>query len=177
MRSVCARGSLTIAVGAVVLSVAGCAAATRDGAGAVHRTAEDRAAAERLSAGAAADAALQAQHNAFFAAIAARDAEAAAAFFADDAVLHVAGRPPVRGRAAIAGFYAGMFPFLSEATAAPETLAAAAAGDMAYGAGATTNRFSGPQGDVSYHGKYLLVWRRLDGAWRIVAYSISSDAG
>jgi ketosteroid isomerase-like protein len=48
-------------------------------------------------------------------------------------------------------------------------------GDMAYSAGTVPTAFDGEQGLVEYPGKYLLIWERRDGAWSIVAYSISNN--
>jgi branched-chain amino acid transport system substrate-binding protein len=109
----------------------------------------------------------------FLAAMAARDADRVAAMFADDAVLHIAGMPPIAGRAAIHRFYGNMFGFLSASSATPESLHVS--GDMAYGTGHSSNEFRGADGPVSYAGKYLLVWKREGSEWFIAAYSISSN--
>jgi len=119
---------------------------------------------------------LEQRQAAFLAAMAARDAERTAAFFADGAVLHIAGMPAIEGRDAIRGFYGNMFGFLAESAAVPRTLELSAGGDMAYSHGTTSNTFRGPQGTSTYTGKYVLVWRRIDGDWRIVLYAVSSDA-
>lgn len=122
------------------------------------------------------DPALAAQQQRFIAAAAARDADALSALFAEDGVLHVAGRPPVRGQAAVRQFYGAVFSFMSASSMAPERLDMGAGGDMAWGVGATTNEFRGPDGTMRYAGKYLLVWRRVEaGEWRVAAYAISSD--
>jgi ketosteroid isomerase-like protein len=121
------------------------------------------------------DVALERRQSEFLAALAARDAERTAAFFADSAVMHVAGMPPIEGRSAIRQLYANLFGFMSASGATPEFMRVAAAGDMAYGTGSTTSEFRGPQGTVAYTGKYVLVWRRIAGAWQIVLYAISSN--
>jgi ketosteroid isomerase-like protein len=119
---------------------------------------------------------LEQRQAAFFDAMLARDADRTAAFFADDAVLHIAGMPAIGGRAAVRAFYGNMFGFLAETAAVPGALDLSAAGDMAYGYGSTRNTFSGPQGSSTYAGKYVLVWRRIGGDWRILLYAVSSDA-
>lgn len=48
-------------------------------------------------------------------------------------------------------------------------------GDLAYGVGRTVNEFRGEGGAVAYEGKYVLVWRRIGGEWRVVHYGVSSD--
>jgi uncharacterized protein (TIGR02246 family) len=111
----------------------------------------------------------------FFAAIADRDADRTASFFADDAVLQVANMPPVEGREAIRGFYGNLFGFLSASSATPERLEVAASGDMAWSIGESRSTFRRPDGELSYTGKYALVWRKQDGAWRVALYAISSN--
>lgn len=122
-----------------------------------------------------ATAALEERQAEFFAALAARDADRVAALFSDDAVLHVANMPPVEGRAAIRQFYGRMFGFLSASSATAETTQVSESGDMAVSIGRSANEFRGPEGPVEYAGKYVLVWRRLAGDWRIVLYGISSN--
>jgi ketosteroid isomerase-like protein len=119
---------------------------------------------------------LEARQEEFHAALAARDADRTAALFAETAVLHVANMPEVRGRAAILAFYGNLFGFLSASTAVPGALHLAASGDLAYGTGTAANVFRRPDGGTQeYTGKYVLVWRRLEGEWRIVLYGVSSD--
>jgi ketosteroid isomerase-like protein len=118
---------------------------------------------------------LDRQQEEFIAALANRDAERMTALFAEDAVLHVANMPPIEGRDAIGRFYGNLFRFLSASAATPERLELSGSGDMAYEIGKASNEFRGPQGTMGYTGKYLLVWRRIDGDWRIVLYSVSSN--
>jgi ketosteroid isomerase-like protein len=120
-------------------------------------------------------AALDAREAEFFAAMAARDADRVADLFAHDAALHVANMPQVEGQSAVRAFYGNLFGFLTGSTATPGATHVAASGDMAYGTGSTTNEFRGPDGAVTYTGKYVLVWRREAGDWRVALYAISSD--
>jgi uncharacterized protein (TIGR02246 family) len=119
--------------------------------------------------------ALEARQAAFLAALAARDPERTAAHFADDAVLHVAGMPPIRGRTAIHQFYGNVFRFMRSSAAAPELLRMSQAADMAFGTGRVTNVFDGAEGPVEHAGQFLLVWEKRGGEWAIVVYGISSD--
>jgi uncharacterized protein (TIGR02246 family) len=120
-------------------------------------------------------AALEARQADFLAALAARDAERTAAHFADDGTLHVAGMPPVHGRAAIHRFYGNVFRFMRASAATPELLRMSLGADMAYGTGRVTNVFDGAEGPVEHAGKFLLVWERRGGEWAIAVYGISSD--
>jgi ketosteroid isomerase-like protein len=120
-------------------------------------------------------AALDARQAELFAAMADRDAERVADLFAHDAALHIANMPPVEGQRAVREFYGNLFGFLTGSTTTPAATHVAASGDMAYGTGRTTNEFRGPDGAVRYTGKYVLVWRREAGDWRVALYAISSD--
>jgi ketosteroid isomerase-like protein len=176
------RGAMTAFTVAVVLLLviaiaASCAPRGRvpADAGAPAASITAPAAATAASAPSAARAVLEQRQQAFFAAMAARDADGVAALFAEDGVMQVAGMPPIEGGAAVRQFYGNMFGFLSASTATPTTTVIAAAGDMAYGTGSTVNEFRGQDGPLRFSGKYALVWRQLGGEWRIVLYSISSN--
>ncbi|HSJ08094.1 MAG TPA: nuclear transport factor 2 family protein, partial [Longimicrobiales bacterium] len=103
-------------------------------------------------------------------------ADVLANYFADDALLHVAGMPPVRGRDDIARFYSNVFRFLAASTPVPEALRMSEGADVAWGAGRVRNVFDGPEGRVEYEGKYAAVWERRDGEWLLALYAVSSDA-
>jgi ketosteroid isomerase-like protein len=118
---------------------------------------------------------LELRQHAFVAALAARDADALGALFAEDAVLHVAGMPAIEGRPAIRDLYRKMFGFLAGSAAVFERMHVSDAGDMAYSIGRATNEFRGPQGPVTYAGKFSLIWRHRAGEWVVVVYSVSSD--
>jgi ketosteroid isomerase-like protein len=111
----------------------------------------------------------------FAAALADRNAEAIAALFADTARLHVANMPPVEGRATIQQFYAKMFQFMASSSPAPEVTDISASHDLAYEAGRVSNAFRGAAGTIEYAGKYLIVWKWVEGNWMIVLYAVSSD--
>jgi ketosteroid isomerase-like protein len=118
---------------------------------------------------------LQARQSAFLQALSSKDAQQVAGYFAEDAVLQIPNLPPFNGRQAIAGFYGNVFRFLSSSTSTPQRLEVAGNAELAYGSGAVTNVFEGPQGRQEFSGKYLLVWRKQQGDWQVVAYSLSND--
>jgi uncharacterized protein (TIGR02246 family) len=118
---------------------------------------------------------LELRQASFLTALAAKDAEATAAHFAEDAVVHVANMPPMRGRDAIRQFYGNVFRFLSASEPTPEVTRVSSGADMAYSVGRVVNAFEGEQGRVEYEGKFLLVWEKHDDRWLIAVYSISSN--
>ena len=144
-----------------ILPSAGCAAATG--------SLPDPAAAER---------ALHARSDAFQAAESAMDAARATSFWAADAVVQSAAAPPVVGRDAIGALYRQWFTpgTLKELRGTPSRVEMARSGDLAYETGVNRIVFRTPNGDVLDMGKYLLVWKRIDGEWYATALSFTSDA-
>jgi ketosteroid isomerase-like protein len=118
---------------------------------------------------------LHLRQSSFLAAMAARDADQMAAHFSEDAVVHIANQPALRGRSVIRQFYGTVFRFLEGSDAVAEMTHVSAAGDLAYSVGRVDNVFRGEDGAVSYAGKYLLVWENHGGEWLIAAYTVSSD--
>lgn len=119
---------------------------------------------------------LKRRHAEFFAALASRDLDRMIDVFANEAVLHVADMPAVRGREAIRQFYARLFGFLVASEATSDGVRVAAGQDMAYDLGRTRNVFKRGPEEVEYTGKYVTVWAKADGVWRIAAYAITGDA-
>jgi uncharacterized protein (TIGR02246 family) len=131
--------------------VAGCQASPR-----AADPAADRAAIEKLSA-------------AYQAAYLAGDAKAIAALYADDAVAQPAGESPVQGRAKLDAYFAAANAQPVQETFTTLSLVIGDGGDMAYEVGKTES----PAGV----GKFLTIYRKTGGQWRIAAESWSLDAG
>jgi ketosteroid isomerase-like protein len=111
----------------------------------------------------------------FLAAMAARDADRIATYFTEDAVLHVANMPAVRGAEAIGAFHGNVFRFMTSTSASIERYRISEAGDLAYTLGRVANTFGGPDGPVEYEGKFFLAWERRGGEWRVAVYGVSND--
>ncbi len=106
----------------------------------------------------------------------AKDAAAMATFYADDAVFMGANQATLRGRDAIRRGMEGMFALPNLAFSfTPTTIQVAESGDIAYETG--TYRFGAdmPGGRLDDAGKYLTIWRKIGGEWRIVADMNNSD--
>jgi ketosteroid isomerase-like protein len=106
-----------------------------------------------------------------------KDVDKILPFYTQDAVSQPPGAPAAEGHAAIRKFYADFYqavPLVSF-TATINTVNVAQAGDLAYETG--INRFlidkAGTQ--VEDLGKYLAVWRKVNGEWYVAAVSFSSD--
>jgi len=122
--------------------------------------------------------AVRARSEEVVAAEAAFDVEASAAFWADDAINQGAGMPQIQGKEAILELYRQYFEsgMLKEFSGSTSHVEVSAAGDFAYEYGVNRFVIAGPQGDLLDMGKYLAVWKKIDGEWFIAALAFSSDA-
>lgn len=122
---------------------------------------------------AAEEAALIEASDALVAAEMARDTEGALAHYAGDAVAQPANMPAVQGTDALRALYAEFFALPFEFSATREGTRLAADASMAWEWGA--NHFTAEDGTVM-HGKYIGVWEKVDGAWKVKAVAFSEDA-
>jgi uncharacterized protein (TIGR02246 family) len=112
----------------------------------------------------------------YAAALEGHDAKAFAGLFAPDAVTMSPHSPVIRGRASIEASMAEAFKTISFSKCELRTSETHITGDVAYELG--TYRFEIEQGDQTsdLHGRYLAVWRRVDGTWKIAADASQPDA-
>jgi uncharacterized protein (TIGR02246 family) len=106
----------------------------------------------------------------------AKDAATYASFYADDAVSMGANQTAIRGRDAIRGMVAEMFALPNLAFSfAPTTIEVAESGDIAYEIG--TYRFAAdmPSARLDDEGKYLTVWKKVGGEWKIASDMSNSN--
>jgi uncharacterized protein (TIGR02246 family) len=123
---------------------------------------------------AAEEAAIRTRSEAIAAAELAKNAPAVAAFFAEDVVVHPSGSPRLSGRAAYQDFFSGLMSQLPpDASLASTTgsITVAASGDLAVETG--TSQFT--LGGTTTAGKYLVVWRKVNGEWLVAALSWNDD--
>lgn len=117
-----------------------------------------------------------ARSKAVAAAEAARDIETAISFWADDAIIQTHGAVQAQGKDAIRQGMQAFFDAFKEFEGTTTHLEVAASGDMAYEYGVNRVVLPGAEGDLLAMGKYLLVWRKIDGVWLISAISVTDDA-
>lgn len=106
----------------------------------------------------------------------AEDTQAALAFWAPDAIAQGHGIPQAQGHEEIAGVYAGFFAAVDEFGSTTTRIDVAASGDMAWEYGINRAVVAGPDGPMLDMGKYVGVWRKLEGEWYLVAVAFTSDA-
>lgn len=109
-------------------------------------------------------------------AIKAKDAQACAAFYADDGRIMPQNAPAAQGAEAIAEVWKGFFQLKEFAlTFEPTRISVAQAGDVAYDIGTYSLAFDSEQGPVRDRGKYVVVWRKVRGNWKVAADIFNSD--
>ena len=86
--------------------------------------------------------------------------------------------PQIQGRAAVLELYRQYFQsgMVKEFSGTTSHLEVSAGGDLAYEYGVNRMVLNGPAGDLLDMGKYLVVWKKIDGEWYIAALSFTSDA-
>lgn len=103
----------------------------------------------------------------------ARDVDALAAFYADDAISMVQNQPSLVGMAAIRkDIEASMAKRAKGTTIAYDVMDAYGAGDYATEVGKVTRKDS--TGKVGYTGKYMAIWEKRNGKWLCIR-DISND--
>ena len=106
------------------------------------------------------------------------DASALAKLYADDAILLPPGMPRARGGSAIEGQFAKMLgeaPFTSLDLMLDDVVVAES-GDLAYSSGTFTSAGTTAAGEPwKDQGKYLSVYRKVNGDWKLVADTWNSD--
>jgi ketosteroid isomerase-like protein len=107
---------------------------------------------------------------AFAAAYNAHDAAKVAAFYTEDALLMVPNEPAIKGRASIQAFYEEQFS-RGNPQLRIKPLESAISGDLAFEMGSATAIL----GPLSDDGKYVIVYRRVAGEWKIAFDIFNSD--
>ncbi len=104
------------------------------------------------------------------------DAATIADFYAPDGVFLIPNGPPAEGPKAIGEAWKGLrsLPNLSLNYRATR-IDVAASGDLATAVGTYDLAFSGASGRVRDAGKYVVVWRKLDGEWKVIADIYNSN--
>lgn len=111
------------------------------------------------------------------AAVKRKDAAAVGQIYAEDAVFMVPNAPQHAGRDKVTEAWAGLMGLPNvELSFAPTTVEVSQSGDMAYDIGTYKLAFDGEGGRrVEDAGKYVVVWRKVDGAWKVAADILNSD--
>lgn len=103
------------------------------------------------------------------------DLDAIMSFNAEGVVLQMPGMPMIEGKDAMLSVMSPVLESMVSITGGPMTIVIAESGDLAYQYGTSTVIFEGPEGEFEDSQKYLFVWKKIDGEWKVVAGAGSSD--
>lgn len=106
----------------------------------------------------------------------ARDTVGTWIHYAADAVLMPPNGPAIEGTEGLRAFWVGAMknPDLT-LTFAPTHVVVSEGGDMAYDIGTYQMTTKSADGTMEDEGKYLVVWRKMDGEWKVVADMFNSN--
>ncbi|MBC7790030.1 MAG: SgcJ/EcaC family oxidoreductase [Anaerolineae bacterium] len=109
--------------------------------------------------------------------IAARNAGGVAELYADDGVAMAPNAPPAKGKAAITAANADMMRPENNLslTFEPTEITVGSAGDVAYDIGTYRFGIDTPGGRITDNGKYITIWKKVDGQWKVAADMFNSD--
>ncbi len=127
---------------------------------------------------AAETAALRARSEAMVSAEQRMAVDEAVAMYHQDAVVLPAGSPAISGRDAVREMYQGYFGSgaVKSFEASITKLEVAASGDIGYEYGVNRFTLNTPQGEMLDVGKYVAIWRKVDGQWYAAVVAFNSDA-
>jgi uncharacterized protein (TIGR02246 family) len=109
-------------------------------------------------------------NKSWVAAVQAKDAASITGLQAPDAVLMPANAAQATGRDAVGEAWKGLLAMPNLAlTFAPATVHVADSADMAYEIGTYALGFDSDKGRIDDRGKYLVVWRKIGGDWKVAA--------
>lgn len=105
-----------------------------------------------------------------------RDIDASLSYMTEDVVVHAEGAPPIVGIDGTRAMYEEFFkvPYV-DLEILPRNVVVAASGDFAYDIGPFNFVFEGEDGRTVAPFKSAIVWRKLDGQWKAVVASFSSN--
>jgi uncharacterized protein (TIGR02246 family) len=111
------------------------------------------------------------------AAVQKKDPEANVAFYATDGVAMWPDAPAAKGTDAIRKAWTEILkaPNL-QLSFAPEDITISQAGDLATDVGWVKAEMDTPQGHVKEDAKYLVVWKKVNGAWKVQYDTFNSNA-
>jgi uncharacterized protein (TIGR02246 family) len=105
-----------------------------------------------------------------------RDLDTVMNYWAEDAVAHLQGSSQLAGKESIRELMGGLLSSFKEFEGTTKHVEVAGSGDLAFEYGVNRVVIPGDGADLLAMGKYLVVWRKVDGEWLISALSITDDA-
>lgn len=105
-----------------------------------------------------------------------KNASAIAQLYAEDGALMPPNSPMAKGHRDIQSAWQSMMQVPGfDLTFKPETIVVSSSGDMALDRGTYDLTMNPPGGPVRDNGKYVVVWRKIDGEWKAAADIFNSN--
>ena len=102
--------------------------------------------------------------------------QTAVTFFTPDVVVQAANVPQIQGRDPLLEVCETVLATTAEFEGTTTDIVPTASGELAYEYGINRFVFETPDGPVEDLGKYLAVWKKIEGEWYVAAIAFSSDA-
>jgi uncharacterized protein (TIGR02246 family) len=113
---------------------------------------------------------------AWVAAVGAKDIAAIKNFYTSDGLFMAPNAPPAQGRHAIGEAWRGLLQLPGTVlTFGATRIEVSESGDLAYDVGTYALGFDSDAGRVNDHGKYVVVWKKVDGKWQAAADIFNSN--
>ena len=104
------------------------------------------------------------------------DAAAVSKLYASDGAMMASGAPIAQGQPALEKAWGGLMKTPGFGlTFKADQIVVASGGDMALDRGTYLLSLAGPDGPTKDIGKYVVVWRNIDGQWKVAADIFNSD--
>ena len=104
------------------------------------------------------------------------DAAAVSKLYASDGAMMAPGAPIAQGHTALEKAWSGLMQMPGFGlTFKADQIAVASGGDMALDQGTYLLSLTGPSGPTKEVGKYVVVWRNIDGQWKVAADIFNTD--
>ena len=105
-----------------------------------------------------------------------RDAAAVSKLYTSDGAMMAPGSPKAQGQPALEKAWGGLMQMPGFGlTFKADKIVVASGGDMALDQGTYTLSRTGPDGPTKDVGKYVVVWRNIDGQWKVAADIFNTD--
>lgn len=106
------------------------------------------------------------------------DAAAVSKLYTADGAMMAPGAPIAQGQPALEAAWGGLMQMPGFGlTFEADQIVVASGGDMALDRGVYQFSLDGPNGPTTDIGKYVVVWRNIDGQWKVAADIFNSDGG
>jgi uncharacterized protein (TIGR02246 family) len=114
--------------------------------------------------------------TAWVAAVGAKDIAAIENFYAPDGLFMAPNAPPAQGRQAIGEAWRGLLELPGVVlTFGATRIEVSESGDLAYDVGIYALGFDSESGRVNDNGKYVVVWKKVEGEWKAAADIFNSN--